>query len=93
VDGPGLLDWHLYRQGPRAILHCINLTNEGTWRGPLDELIPVGPIRARLKLPEGVRGDRIRLLVSDRRTTVKRENGWARFELASVVDHEVMVID
>ncbi len=93
VEGPGLLDWHLYRQDSRAIIHCVNLTNEGTWRSPLDELIPVGPIRVQVKLPEGVRGAGGRQVVSDRRLALRIENGWAHFELASVVDHEVIVID
>ena len=51
VQGPGLIDCHLYRQPGRLILHVVNLTNEGTWRGPLDELIPVGPHEVRIKIP------------------------------------------
>ena len=40
VDGPGLIDCHLYEQPSRLILHLVNLTSEATWRAPLDELIP-----------------------------------------------------
>ncbi len=93
VEGPGLLDWHLYHQPGRAIAHCVNLTNEGTWRAPIDELIPVGPLRARIRLPQDVRGSRVQLLVSQRRPAVQVQNGWAAFELQSVLDHEVAVIE
>lgn len=93
VEGPGLLDWHVYRQPARAILHCVNLTNEGTWRAPIDELIPVGPLRVRVQLPQGVRGRRVRLFVADREIAIRLDRGWVQFELTSVVDHEVMVVE
>src|SRR5207247_6918240 len=48
VDGPGLIDCHLYEQPGRTILHLVNLTSEATWRAPLDELIRVGPFRVTM---------------------------------------------
>ena len=41
-----------------------NLTNTGTWRAPMDELIPIGPVSVSVQLPAGVRGKQVRLLVS-----------------------------
>lgn len=93
VDGPGLLDWHLYRQRDRMILHCVNLTNEGTWRAPIDELIPVGPIRVQVQPPAGLRVRRVRLLVANRTLTPRVQGEWVQFELASIIDHEVIVIE
>jgi hypothetical protein len=93
VEGPGLLDCHLYRQPGRLILHIVNLTNEGTWRGPIDELIPVGPIKVGVKLTEEVRGSRARSLVADRVVTAASLNGSVRFELPTILDHEVLVIE
>jgi hypothetical protein len=92
VDGPGLVDCHLYRQPGRTILHCVNLSNEGTWRAPVDEVIPVGPLRVRVRLPGDVRGGRARLLVSGETRPLTIESGWARFDLPSIADHEVVVI-
>ena len=37
VEGPGLIDCHLYRQPGRLILHLVNLSNAGTWRQPVHE--------------------------------------------------------
>ncbi len=92
VDGPGLLDCHLYRQPGRLILHLVNLTNAGTWRQPVHELIPLGPLRVRVKVPQGLRGKSVQLLVSGRRITAKIVNGWSQFQMDSVLDHEVAVV-
>jgi hypothetical protein len=92
VEGPGLVDSHLYQQKDKLILHLINLTNAGTWRAPVDELIPVGPMTVRVQLPAGVRGNRIQLLVSKRSAKVATKNGWAHFELPTILDHEVAVV-
>jgi hypothetical protein len=93
VHGPGLIDCHVYRQPGRLILHLVNLTNECTWRGPLDELIPVGPIQVKVKLPEDVRGPGSQFLVSETQLPVAfHRDGWATFELKSILDHEVVVL-
>jgi hypothetical protein len=92
VDGPGLIDCHLYHQHQRLILHLINLTNTGTWRQPVDELIPVGPIRVSVTLPEGVHGQRSRLLVSEKKLFGAKSGGWFSFEIKSIQDHEVVVV-
>ena len=93
VTGPGLIDCHLYRQSNRLILHCVNLTNAGTWRGPLDELIPVGPVYVRVRVRPGARAVSIRLLVSGERPQVAVTDGWASFRVSSILDHEVAVLE
>ncbi len=92
VHGPGMLDCHLYRQPGRLILHVVNLTNAGTWRGPVEEFIPVGPLRVRIRLTDGIGGQRVRLLVSSATPNVDCTDGWATFVVPSVLDHEVAVV-
>jgi len=92
VQGAGFIDCHLYRQPGRVILHLVNLTNEGTWRAPVDELIPVGPLEVRVKLPGDVHGRGARLLVSNAQPPVAVRDGWATLEVKSIVDHELLVI-
>jgi hypothetical protein len=92
VEGPGLLDCHLYRQPGRLVLHVVNLTNAGTWRAPIDELVPVGPLRVRVRLTEEVRGRAVRLLVSGRIPAVEVRDDWAEFLVDSILDHELAVI-
>jgi hypothetical protein len=93
VKGPGLIDCHLYRQPGRLVLHLVNLTSAGTWRIPVEELIPVGPLTVRVKLPEGIAGKKVLLAVSGGTTTASSQGGWAQFEVKSVLDHEVVVIE
>lgn len=93
VEGRGLVDCNLYTQPSRLILHVVNLTSAATWRAPIHELIPVGPLSVRVRLPEGVRGGTVRFLVSGGSAATRRSGGWAGFALKSVLDHEVMVIE
>ena len=90
--GPGLIDCNLYTQPSRAILHAVNLTNSAT-RGPIEELLPVGPFTARLRLPAGVSGRRARLLVAGRAVATTVAQGWAAFRIESILDHEVVVVE
>ncbi len=93
VEGPGLVDCQLYRQPGRLILHVVNLTNAGTWRTPVHELILVGPWRMGWRLPEGVRGGTLRRLVAGGSLPVEVRDGWAHCEVPPVTDHEVLVFE
>jgi len=92
VEGPGLIDCHLYEQPGRMILHMVNLTSEATWRAPLHELIRVGPFLVKIRLPEPLtrRGARLLVAGTERRVTVER--GMGAIEVDSILDHEVIVI-
>jgi hypothetical protein len=83
----------LYRQPGRLILHLVNLTNEGAWRAPVDELILVGPLQIEIQLPADVRGRRAECLVSGRILTAAVRENRTVFELRSVLDHEVVVLE
>jgi hypothetical protein len=60
---------------------------------PVDELIAVGPLKFGVRLPEGVRGRGVKMLVSGKTVSATVANGWARVEIPSVLDHEVLVIE
>jgi hypothetical protein len=92
VEGKGLLDCYLYKQPGRLILHIVNLTSAGTWRQPVDELIPAGPLSVSIKLPPELRGENLDLLVSNQKISAAVANGWSLFKINSILDHEVAVI-
>lgn len=92
VDGPGLIDCHLYRQGERLILHLVNLTSAGTWRAPLHELIAVGPLHVHLRLPETATDATVEFLVNGTDGTVSVKDGEVSFEVSPITDHEVAVV-
>lgn len=91
VEGPGLLDFELYQQPGRVICHVLNLTSAATWRPPLDELIPVGPLRIKVRLPQGVKPGTARTLVAGASAPAAIDDGWAVIELKAVRDHELIV--
>jgi putative glycosyl hydrolase-like family 6 (GHL6) protein len=92
VEGPGLIDCHLYEQSGSYILHLVNVTSAGTWRSPVHEFIPVGPVQVKVRVPEGVNIKSGRLLVAERDVTTGQRNRWVSFEVPTVEAHEVVVI-
>jgi hypothetical protein len=91
VEGTGFIDCHLYHQPGRMILHLVNLTNAGTARAPVHELIPVGPPAVRMRLDADVPGRRAERLVARGKAPIEPAEGWASFEIPAVLDHEVVV--
>ena len=92
VEGPGLIDCHLYQQPGRLVLHLVNLTSEATWRAPVDEFIRVGPFRISIRVPGATATARARLLVSSGEPRVTVQNGVATFTIDGILDHEVAVM-
>jgi hypothetical protein len=92
VQGAGLVDCHLYQQQNRLILHLVNLTNSGTWRAPIDDLISIGPLQVGIKLPKGVRARNARLTVATGTLPAKTNQGWVEFTVKSILDHEMVVV-
>jgi hypothetical protein len=92
VIGKGFIDCHLYRQPGRMILHLVNLTNAGTARGPVHELIPVGPLTVRVQRDAHLRGRSARRLVARDEVPIEQADGWVSFEVPTLLDHEVVVI-
>jgi len=93
VQGPGLINCELYQQEGRMILHLVNLTSSGTWRAPAEELISVGPLRVSIRPPAGMNFKQARMLVSGGQAALTSDGGLVRFEVASVADHEVVVLE
>jgi hypothetical protein len=92
VEGPGLMDCHLYSQEGRLVLHLVNLSN-ATWRAPVHELLPVGPLSIRVKPPAELGGASVRLLVAGLTASPTTADGMIGFEIESIRDHEIVVIE
>jgi hypothetical protein len=93
LEGPGLIDCHLYRQGQRLILHLVNLSGCPTSWGYLQEHLPVGPLRVTVRLPAGLTP---RQAVSRRGAapiSLQVEGDQARFEITQLVDHELILLE
>lgn len=92
LHGPGLLDCHLYSQPGRLILHIVNLTSAATWRQPIHELIPVGPLLLHIQPPQDIDTKQVRLLVAGKSARAQRSGNRLTLKIQSILDHEVVVI-
>lgn len=92
VRGRGLVDCELYQQPGRLILHIVNLTSAGTWRAPVHELLPIGPLQVRVRLPADLRPKTTKALVAEQTLPAATQDGWVSFEIKSLLDHEVVVV-
>lgn len=93
VAGPGVLDVTVWEQKSSVTVHLVNLTNPMMMKGPVRELIPVGEQLVRVRLPEGKRARKVRLLALGKAVRAERSGSYISFKVPSVLDHEVAAID
>jgi hypothetical protein len=107
VEGPGLMDVHVYVQGgeqpetgsgsvvaaERVIVHLVNLTHAGNWKAPVDQLVRSGEQRVVVELPKGRRVAGARLLVDGTEAEPGTRGGQATVPVPGVLDHEVVVLE
>jgi hypothetical protein len=93
VNGPGLVDVTVWRQRGSMTVHLVNLTNPMMMKGPLRETIPIGPLKAAIRLPTGARPTKVQLLTAGTSPRVDQSNGVLTVTVPSVDVHEVIAID
>src|SRR5262249_41659657 len=90
VEGPGVLDITVWRQRASMTVHLVNLTNPMLMKGPLREIIPVGPQRVCIRLPKGTHATGAKLLTLG--TTLPLDDSLT-LTVPSIDVHEVIAID
>jgi hypothetical protein len=93
VTGPGVLDVTAWRQKDSLTVHLVNLTNPMMMKGPVRELLPIGEQKVRLRLPEGLRAQTVRLLAADKVLPVEQSGPLVSVVVPSIHDHEVVAVD
>ena len=93
VEGRGMLDVSIWQQKDSMTVHLVNLTNPMMMKGPLREAIPVGPLRLRIRLPEGIQAKKVQLLTAGTELRERPINGVLQVTIPSVEVHEVVAID
>jgi hypothetical protein len=93
VEGPGVLDVALWKQQSSATAHLVNLTNSMMMKGPIREILPIGPQKVRVKLPDGAKARSLRFLVSEVKAQWKQNGGWIETTTPAIGLHEVVAID
>ena len=73
-------------------MHLVNLTNPMMMKGPVRELIAVGPHACACGSPASVPG-RVRLLVAGTIVQPRRSGEWIEVTVPSILEHEVVAIE
>jgi hypothetical protein len=90
VIGPGVLDVALWRRRSSITAHFVNpMTMKGAFR----EILPIGPQRVRVRLPEGSRARDVKFLVSERKAQWRQSGEWVETSTLPIALHEVVAID
>jgi hypothetical protein len=92
VSGPGVLDVSVWEQDGSLTVHLVNLTNPMMMKGPIRELYPIGPLQVGLKLPEGRRPKKTRLLVNKATPKSNTADGVLTVTVPTITDHEVIAV-
>lgn len=93
VSGPGILDITIWRQARSLAVHLVNLTNPMLMKGPIRELIPVGPQTVRPRIPAGRAVAGVKLLRAGIAPEWHEEGGAIEVRVPGVEDHEVVAVD
>jgi hypothetical protein len=62
-------------------------------KGPIREILPIGPQKVRVKLPDGAKARSLRFLVSEVKAQWKQNGGWIETTTPAIGLHEVVAID
>ena len=74
-------------------VHLVNLTNPMMMKGPLREVIPIGPLHVRVRMPGGLEPRAVRLLTAGAGVPVDQSGNVLSVTVPSVGVHEVIAID
>jgi len=62
-------------------------------KGPLREILPIGPQKVRVKLPDGVTARSVRFLVGEAKAQWRQNGAWIETTTPPIGLHEVVAID
>ena len=87
------MDVAIWRQRSSITVHLVNLTNPMMFKGPLREVLPIGPLRVRVRMPGGLEPRAVRLLTAGAAVPVEQSGNVLSVTVPSVGVHEVIAID
>lgn len=93
VEGKGILDITVWEQNGSMTIHLVNLTNPMMMKGPFREILPLSEQKVRIKIPDGYRVKKVHLLVGESTPEYQFSDGYLKFKVEKIPDHEVIAID
>jgi hypothetical protein len=98
IEGRGVVDVTVWRQRESMTVHLVNLSNPMLMKGPLREIIPLGPQKVRIRLPASAHPTRAQLLTLGTQVPIVEDAGAGgsrvlTLTVPSIDVHEVIAID
>lgn len=93
IVGPGVVDVAVWQQKNSLTVHLVNLTNPMMMKGPIREFLPIGTQQIRVRLPENIRAQSVRLLVAGTKPTFTQNGAWLELTVPEILAHEIVAID
>ena len=93
MTGPGLIDVTIWRQRDSLTVHLVNLTNPMMMKGPLREVLPIGPLQVRVRMPAGLQAKKVQLLTAGVEPRVQTSGSTIEVTVPSVDVHEVVAVE
>jgi len=90
IEGPGVLDVCVREGAGKTVVLVNNLTNPMMMKGPIRTVLPVGPITVSLKLPDGKRDAKARLVGAGTDIAVQVAGGSASVRLEALATLEAV---
>ncbi len=92
--GHGMITASVYRQGTRQIIHLNNRVLLSRVPGRQYDLLPIGPVGVRIRVPAGAKAPReVDLRVAGRSVGATVDGTELAFSVDRILDHEVATID
>ena len=92
IEGDGLLEAFAWETEPGYALHLLNYTTPNLTWGLVERSYAIGPQRVRFEIAPGRTLSRVEALRSGRVLPFQQDGTAVRFEVASVVDYEVVAL-
>ena len=97
ITGRATVATSLLRQDGKLVLHLVNLTGADNQAAPVTEYTPVGPLKVSLRIPAASAGRITTLAASGPRPSGRLvgagESRRVEFELATLTDHDVFIVE
>ncbi len=92
VKGLGVLDVTIWRQKQSITVHLVNLTNPMMMKGPVREVIPLGPQQVEIEI-SGSKVGKVQTLVTKSTVPYRVQGKRIKLTVPSINLHEVIAID
>lgn len=92
IEGPGFIEAFAWETDPGVAVHVLNYTTPAAYKGWIREFHPIGSQVVRIKLPEGRRIVRAKLLRAETDLAFQVTGATVSFTIPRVLDYEVAAL-